>query len=101
MPDGGNIRINLSDKNNPIKEIRIEVADTGTGINQEDMDKLFTPFFTTKPIGMGTGLGLATIYGIIKMHKGKIEVKSNPDVEKGPTGTSFIITIPIRKRIEE
>jgi signal transduction histidine kinase len=55
---------------------------------------VFTPFFTTKEIGKGTGLGLATTYGIIKMHKGKIEVESNNDPAKGPTGTSFKITLP-------
>jgi signal transduction histidine kinase len=58
------------------------------------MDKLFTPFFTTKGIGQGTGLGLPTTYGIIKMHKGKINVSSNADKSKGPTGTTFTITLP-------
>ena len=58
------------------------------------MDKIFTPFFTTKEIGKGTGLGLPLVYGIIKMHKGKIHVKSNTDKQKGETGTAFIITIP-------
>jgi signal transduction histidine kinase len=72
----------------------LSVKDTGTGISPENMDKVFTPFFTTKEIGKGTGLGLATTYGIIKMHKGKIEVESNNDPEKGPTGTCFKIFIP-------
>jgi len=94
MPEGGEVNVKLSQKNT---DFQIEVADTGSGIKPEDMDKLFTPFFTTKPIGMGTGLGLATIYGIIKMHKGKVDVKSNIDTDIGPTGTSFILTIPLRK----
>jgi nitrogen-specific signal transduction histidine kinase len=72
----------------------LSVKDNGIGISPENMDKVFTPFFTTKEIGKGTGLGLATTYGIIKMHKGKIEVESNNDPAKGPTGTSFKITLP-------
>ncbi len=72
----------------------LSVKDTGTGISPENMDKVFTPFFTTKEIGKGTGLGLATTYGIIKMHKGKIEVDSNNDPEKGVTGTCFKIFLP-------
>lgn len=54
----------------------------------------YTPFFTTKGLGKGTGLGLATTYGIVKMHKGKIEVDSNTDRMKGPTGTTFRIILP-------
>ncbi|HSN50632.1 MAG TPA: HAMP domain-containing sensor histidine kinase, partial [Bacteroidales bacterium] len=69
-------------------------SDTGTGISQENMDKIFTPFFTTKEMGKGTGLGLPLIYGIVKMHKGKITVDSNADPKKRPTGTTFTITIP-------
>jgi nitrogen-specific signal transduction histidine kinase len=72
----------------------LSVKDTGTGISPENMDKVFTPFFTTKEIGKGTGLGLATTYGIIKMHKGKVEVESNNDISKGPTGTCFKILLP-------
>lgn len=72
----------------------ISVKDSGTGISPENMDKVFTPFFTTKEIGKGTGLGLATTYGIIKMHKGKIDVESNNDPDKGPTGTCFRIYLP-------
>jgi signal transduction histidine kinase len=52
------------------------------------------PFFTTKEIGKGTGLGLPLIYGIVKMHKGKIDITSNADPVKGATGTTFRITIP-------
>ncbi|HNX23747.1 MAG TPA: [Fe-Fe] hydrogenase large subunit C-terminal domain-containing protein [Spirochaetota bacterium] len=71
--------------------------DNGTGISKDNMDKLFTPFFTTKPIGKGTGLGLALIYGIVKMHRGHVSVNSNTDNRKGPTGTTFKIQIPRRK----
>lgn len=91
MPGGGelNIYINGDDKN-----VDICITDTGMGIPEENMDKLFTPFFTTKDIGKGTGLGLPLVYGIIKMHSGKISVKSNTDANAGPTGTEFKITIP-------
>jgi len=72
--------------------------DNGTGISKENMEKLFTPFFTTKPIGKGTGLGLSLIYGIVKMHRGRITVNSNTDPLKGPTGTKFKIKIPRNKK---
>jgi nitrogen-specific signal transduction histidine kinase len=76
------------------EEVSFIITDTGTGIQKENMDKLFTPFFTTKEMGKGTGLGLALIYGIVKMHKGKIHVDSNADPSEGPTGTTFRITVP-------
>lgn len=91
MPEGGTLKISVAGDE---EEIRFIVADTGTGIAKENMDKIFTPFFTTKEMGKGTGLGLALIYGIVKMHKGKIHVDSNDDSSKGPTGTIFTITIP-------
>jgi len=67
-----------------------EITDTGNGITKENMNKLFTPFFTTKKIGKGTGLGLAISYGIIKMHKGDIRVKSTSG-----EGTTFFIRLPL------
>lgn len=76
------------------RNVFIEVKDNGAGIAEENMDKIFMPFFTTKGLGKGTGLGLPLIYGIIKMHKGDISVKSNNDPLKGETGTSFKIRIP-------
>jgi signal transduction histidine kinase len=71
--------------------VEISIADTGCGIPEEYMDKLFTPFFTTKPPGKGTGLGLSIVYGIVKMHRGQIGVQS--EVGKG---TTFTITLPTR-----
>ncbi len=91
MPNGGSLTVEVDDSND---EIIFNVIDTGLGIPEENMDKLFTPFFTTKGIGKGTGLGLATTYGIVKMHKGRIEVDSNIDPAIGPTGTTFRIIIP-------
>lgn len=90
MPSGGYLRVGITGAE---RQIEIRIKDTGTGIAEEHMDKLFTPFFTTKDIGKGTGLGLPLVYGIIKMHSGKIEVKSNADPAKGQTGTEFIITL--------
>ncbi|PKP39291.1 MAG: histidine kinase [Bacteroidetes bacterium HGW-Bacteroidetes-15] len=91
MPNGGKLQVEVTDTKN---DIIFSVKDSGVGIPEENMDKLYTPFFTTKGIGKGTGLGLATIYGIVKMHKGKIEVDSNTDKSVGPTGTTFRIIIP-------
>lgn len=91
MPDGGVLTITLENEDN---FLNITISDTGTGIKDEHKDKLFTPFFTTKETGKGTGLGLPTSYGIVKMHKGKIVVETNADPKKGPTGTSFIIKLP-------
>ena len=65
-----------------------------SGIAEEDKPKIFEPFFTTKGLGQGTGLGLATTYGIVKMHKGQIAVETNNDSSKGPTGTTFRIILP-------
>jgi len=75
-------------------QFRIDVSDTGQGIPKKVIKKVFEPLFTTKQVGKGTGLGLAVIYGIIKMHKGSITVTSNDDPERGETGTTFSVTLP-------
>lgn len=89
MPHGGTITLTTSlvDGNT----VQVEVADTGFGIPQESLGKLYTPFFTTKSPGSGTGLGLSIVYGIIKMHRGQIGVES----EVG-RGTAFTVTLPMR-----
>jgi signal transduction histidine kinase len=94
MPDGGKINILLEDS---LGDVSISVRDSGTGIKEEDRAKIFEPFFTTKGLGHGTGLGLATTYGIVKMHKGQITVESNNDPAGGETGTCFKIVLPRRK----
>lgn len=91
MSEKGEIAFDLFDSND---QFTVKITDSGTGIQPENMDKLFTPFFTTKGLGKGTGLGLPIIYGIVKMHKGDVTVKSNVDPAAGPTGTTFTITIP-------
>ena len=88
MPQGGTLTINgWSVKERQV--VAIEFRDTGCGIATENLSKLFVPFYTTKQIGKGTGLGLAIAYGIIKMHKGNIYVKSQPG-----QGTSFTVELP-------
>jgi iron only hydrogenase large subunit-like protein/nitrogen-specific signal transduction histidine kinase len=94
MPQGGEINILLEDT---LSDVSITVSDTGTGIKEADRVKIFEPFYTTKGLGHGTGLGLATAYGVVKMHKGQITVESNTDPAKGATGTSFRIVLPRRK----
>jgi len=84
MPDGGRLTMRTSLDSDD--QIKIEVGDTGCGISEENLKKLFTPFFTTKIKGKGVGLGLAVAYGIIQRHKGRIEVQS----EEGK-GTTFTI----------
>ena len=71
--------------------IEVEVTDTGCGIPEENLGKLFTPFFTTKALGRGTGLGLSIVYGIIKMHRGHIAVRSGVG-----QGTTFTVSRPRR-----
>ena len=74
----------------PVGEwIKITVKDTGVGIPPEVMSHIFEPFYTTKPVGQGTGLGLAQVYGIIKQHEGFIDVSSQPG-----KGTEFTIYLP-------
>lgn len=70
-------------------EILVKIADDGIGIEEEDIPRLFAPFFTTKPTGQGTGLGLSVSYGIIQTHNGTIEVEST--LGKGST---FIVRLP-------
>ena len=72
--------------------VRIEIADTGSGIPQDIINRIFDPFFTTKPVGTGTGLGLSITHGIIRKHNGRIAVSS-----QAGEGTTFSIMIPIRQ----
>jgi signal transduction histidine kinase/iron only hydrogenase large subunit-like protein len=91
MPEGGDITVTLDGTD---ENVLITVQDGGTGIPEENLGKLFSPFFTTKQVGKGTGLGLAVTHGIVKMHRGQITVESNADPDQGPTGTTFSISLP-------
>jgi two-component system NtrC family sensor kinase len=91
MPEGGSIVVTLDGTE---ENVVIVVTDDGTGIVEEHLDKLFSPFFTTKQVGKGTGLGLAVTHGIVKMHRGQISVESNAHPDAGPTYTTFTIVLP-------
>ena len=108
MPGGGDLILktaNVTDKNlqekiyvvKPGNYVRLTVSDTGKGMDKEILDRIFEPFYTTKELGRGTGLGLASAYGIIKGHGGYIDVES----EKG-RGTTFTVYLPAtEKRVEK
>jgi signal transduction histidine kinase len=85
------VSIRTKHTNSPLGDggIKIRVADNGNGIPQNIVDKIFQPFFTTKPTGQGTGLGLSLSYDIIKAHGGEIKVET-----KEGEGSEFIIVLP-------
>ena len=87
MPDGGRIEIATHVEEDAVL---VRVADSGEGIDREDLERIFDPFFTTREEEGGTGLGLSIIYGIVEKHNGRIEVES----EKG-LGTTFELQLPI------
>ncbi|HJR07659.1 MAG TPA: ATP-binding protein [Pyrinomonadaceae bacterium] len=87
IPNGG--RITLSTSTEDADTVSVLVADTGIGIAPENVARIYDPFFTTKGVGRGTGLGLAVSYGIVQEHSGHITVQSAPG-----RGTSFRITLP-------
>ncbi len=101
MPDGGRIVIETGNlildsltaarhaQAAPGRYVRLAVLDTGCGMDQETVECIFDPFFTSKEVGKGTGLGLSTVYGIITSHGGHIECSSTPG-----TGTTFNIYLP-------
>jgi len=101
MPDGGKLKIRTANvttaESRKFKEkgfkpgdyVLLEVADTGSGMPAEVREKIFEPFFTTKGVGQGTGLGLSTVYGIVKQTGGYIYVDSRPGA-----GTTFRILLP-------
>jgi signal transduction histidine kinase len=91
MQEGGELNLATRiDKTG--KFIEIEISDTGCGISQEHIGKLFDPFFSTKSTGEGTGLGLSVSLGIVQRHNGTIDVKS-----KVGEGSTFIIRFPIEE----
>jgi CheY-like chemotaxis protein len=85
------VRTSCSDK-----EVRVEVRDSGLGIEPEHLARVFDPFFTTKPVGQGTGLGLFVCKRIVHEHGGRIEVQSRPGL-----GTSFSVILPAQAALPQ
>ncbi len=102
MPQGGELEVrtevvkldprqaSVHPRARPGRFVRLTVRDTGTGIQPRDLGRIFEPFFTTKEVGKGTGLGLATVFGIVEQHEGWIEVESTVGV-----GTAFHVFLPL------
>jgi signal transduction histidine kinase len=87
MPQGGALTVRVASASG---RVRIQVIDTGIGIAPEHLERIYDPFFTTKPRGQGTGLGLSVSYGIIKEHSGTLTAESTPG-----EGARFIVSLPI------
>jgi CheY-like chemotaxis protein len=107
MPEGGDVYIQTENidlepyqlapyQHQKGEFIKLSVTDTGIGMDEKTKEKIFDPFFTTKGHGQGTGLGLASVYGIIKNHRGYIHVYSEPG-----KGTTFNIYLPVSERASE
>jgi len=106
MPQGGRLTIETSNEeidgvyaltnpdNRPGPHVRMRISDTGCGMTEDVREHLFEPFFTTKGQGKGTGLGLATVYGIVRQSRGDIYVDSAPG-----RGTTFTILLPITESL--
>jgi PAS domain S-box-containing protein len=101
MPSGGRVTLTTAEVEvskdrgrpspplEPGRYVRLEVRDTGQGIDPEQMERIFEPFFTTKEVGEGTGLGLSVVHGIVKQSGGEVRVTSEPGV-----GTSVSVYLP-------
>jgi two-component system cell cycle sensor histidine kinase/response regulator CckA len=107
MPDGGDLYLETSlvtskeTQGNPFRiesgrHVLFSISDTGVGMDKETRERIFEPFFTTKARGRGTGLGLASVYGIIKNHHGYVDVESEKN-----QGSTFRIYLPVSKKAAE
>jgi two-component system NtrC family sensor kinase len=90
QPAGGGIVTVTTQLNARKDAVELIVEDNGEGIPEENLEKIFAPFFTSKPDGKGVGLGLAVLYGIVQAHDGHVEVKSSKGL-----GSTFIVTLPL------
>ena len=86
MPDGGTLTISTRMRDDSVSLL---VRDTGVGMSPEVQEKIFLPFFSTKDVDEGTGLGLAVVHGIVSSHSGSIEVETQPG-----QGTRFAVLLP-------
>jgi two-component system, cell cycle sensor histidine kinase and response regulator CckA len=105
MPDGGVLRIDTANMDvdaayaasrpelSPGSHMRLRVSDTGVGMSSETLQRAFDPFFTTKPAGQGTGLGLATVYGIVQQAGGRTQIYSEPGI-----GTTVTVLLPVTEQ---
>ena len=100
MPDGGKVTIRLRNTSldgdeasnidiEPGNFVLLAVTDEGVGMDAETLGRVFEPFYTTKGMGKGTGLGLATVYGIVEQSGGRISVEGQPGA-----GTTFTVVLP-------
>jgi signal transduction histidine kinase len=89
MPQGGVLSIGVFWEDRMRKRARLQIGDTGTGVQEDHLDRVFDPFFTTKEVGKGTGLGLSLVHGIVKEHQGTITLESQLG-----RGTKFTIVLP-------
>ncbi|MFM1769266.1 MAG: hypothetical protein RJA22_1795 [Verrucomicrobiota bacterium] len=108
MPKGGRLtiatrlvtcgpeQVQANPDSRPGRFVCLSVTDTGSGMSRETLERIFEPFFTTKEVGKGTGLGLATVYGIVKQHQGWVEVSSELGV-----GTTFRVHLPASDKLLE
>ena len=92
--DAEDCRANVNSK--PGRYVRLTVSDTGTGMSPEVLSRIFEPFFSTKEVGKGTGLGLAMVYGVVQQHGGIIRVRSEPG-----QGSAFEIYLPTVDAVSE
>lgn len=89
MPHGGLLSLSISSQDN--RTVQFTVADTGEGIHPDAIKKIFEPFYSTRQVGKGSGLGLFVVYGIISAHNGTISVESTPG-----EGSRFTVSLPIK-----
>lgn len=96
MPDGGTLTISAENLATEPRRVRVRVRDTGVGMDEATRSRVFEPFFTTRAQGRGTGLGLATVFGIVTHHGGSIDVESEPG-----QGTTFTLLLPVAEGVPE